>query len=149
MKAHLRSHIHLGKLARRRIFQQYTGNTEVNKYLLGRTVPAKHGDLTLRTANAEGKCHVQLDNGILSLFDVQGPDENQGRNPFFSVGLGDKSVSLLSELQKDNSTNVILSLMTDKPNAPHSVSFGKILHDFSPLFTSLCSLFVFFVTVDL
>lgn len=109
-KAHIRTHIQAGTAARRRVINDYIANTMINKSYIGRKLTPKAGEVQCLQYPDSPKVFVRIEHGMLQIYDEKIPGESVGKNLLHAVQLTDKTVTVRTEAQKDNSTNIILTL---------------------------------------
>lgn len=109
-KAHLRSHILAGTAARRRVIMDYIGNTMINKSPINRKLTPKFGEVQCLQYPDLPKVFVKIEHGLVQIYDEKIAGDTAGKNLLKAVQLMDKCVNVRTEPQKDNSTNIILTL---------------------------------------
>jgi hypothetical protein len=116
-KAHLRAHIQLGTMVRKRILTEYVksvAQTVLNSHALSDVPGTKSGEVVLLQGRL--KRFIQVENGLLYMYEEKHPDEHAGRNLLSVVELTDTVTTLRNEMLKDNSSENIVSVKDARGN---------------------------------
>jgi hypothetical protein len=116
-KAHLRAHIQLGTMVRKRILTEYVtsvAQTVLNSHALSDVPGIKSGEVVL--LQGRQKRFIQVENGLLYVYEEKHPDEHAGRNLLSVVELTDTVTTLRNEMLKDNSSENIVSVKDARGN---------------------------------
>jgi hypothetical protein len=112
-KAHIRAHINMGVLARRRINEAYI-KTMLNKQLIGRKFPPKFFEANMvpqPVFKIPEKVHVRVESGLLCLYESKPTNTPQDTALVArTLDLSTCAVSLRTEPAKDNMLNAIITL---------------------------------------